>query len=99
MKKINNIFIAALFSFSVLLFSCGEDENVASCSEEALKEASEELLDITFAFSNNPTKSSCEAYVKSLNDYINEFEDCPGVSADDIEELREQIALVDCSNF
>ncbi len=73
----------------------GED-NVTPGDCGALAQRLDALTSAAVAFSNNATKTNCEAYRKAANDYINSATGCPGVSAADIADARASIKDIVC---
>ncbi len=89
-----NLLMMFCLTFSVLLISCGDDEEggdgggPAYCNdlEEFSESWANDLLDAVNEFSNNPTSGTCNAYADAYEQYIDELEsilDCPGISAAD----------------
>ena len=101
-------FLSITFLFAGLMFftSCGSD---VDCDDpntfNELTSLSEDFIDVTFAFTNDPTnEDACNALIDLINDLIDESEnirDCvPGADRAqfdaDLEQLQDSRDLLTC---
>ena len=75
----------------LLSYSCKKDEPVVSadaCSANATL-----VSNAATVFSNSPTKTNCEAYLASINKYL---DSCPGLTTAQRAQYKADIAAAKC---
>lgn len=85
--KISILFIATSL---LLSYGCKKDEPV---SVDACAANADLVLKSATTFSNAPTKANCEAYLVSVNKYL---DSCPGLTTAQRAELKADIAATKC---
>lgn len=88
MKKIASFLIILAVSAS-----CGKATDLTPNSCDNL---SEEYVEKATAFSSNPSKSSCEALVKSLDNLVKK---CTILTVAEKKQYQESLNSIDCSSF
>jgi hypothetical protein len=84
-----SVFVVALGL--LLSYGCKKDEAVVSvdaCSANATL-----VSNAATTFSNSPTKTNCEAYLASLNKYL---DSCPGLTTAQRTQYKADIAATKC---
>ncbi|WP_378183970.1 hypothetical protein [Aquimarina sp. SS2-1] len=84
------------------MVSCSEDDNplnpLAGCVYQEEAEASAMASQV---WSQNPTPENCQAAKQAAIVYLRALEDCPLLSSEDLEDLREDLQStieLDCSD-
>jgi hypothetical protein len=84
-----------LFSSAVTLILCVFF--ISSCSKQSCDEnASDGIVAAATKYVNDPSKANCLAYKKSLEDYLDKVDGCPGVTAALIQESRDDLKALTC---
>ncbi|MBA9079246.1 MULTISPECIES: hypothetical protein [Rufibacter] len=77
MKKFNSLFLMLVMAFSsVTLTACFDDDDDKKDCAEDLRAALEFATTKAQAMATNPSRATCDAYKKSLNDYKKLAEEC-----------------------
>ena len=90
MKKFIYLFLTVL----IVACSSEDDSNATAClgQEELIEQYTNAVLD----FTTNPTSTTCQAYISSIELLIQCAE---GVSAAELEEYQDFLDNTDCSQF
>ncbi|MES2518286.1 MAG: hypothetical protein V4585_09280 [Bacteroidota bacterium] len=75
----------------ILSYSCKKDETVVSV--DACAANADLVSKAATTYSNAPTKANCEAYIASVNKYL---DSCPGISTADRANYKAQLAQTQC---
>ena len=86
--KLSVLFIATSL---MLAYSCKKDENAVSV--DACAANADLVSKAGTTFGNAPTKANCQAYLASLNKYL---DSCPGLTTAQRAELKADIATTSC---
>ncbi len=81
---------------ALLIFACSSDDNsnTDSCpGQDALLEQYEDAVD---AFQNNPSSTTCQEYISSLELFIECGE---GFSTSELNQFQQIVDTVDCSIY
>ena len=85
--KLSILFLATSLTLS---YSCKKDETI---SVDACAANADLVSKAGTTFGNAPTKANCQAYLASLNKYL---DSCPGLTTAQRAELKADIATTSC---
>ena len=89
--KFSKISLFLLATCLFLSYSCKKDE--AAVSVDACAANADLVSKAATTFGNSPTKTNCEAYLASLNKYL---DSCPGLTSTQRAQYKADIAATKC---
>lgn len=89
--KFPKLAVLMLVTSFLLSYGCKKDE--AAVSVDACAVNADLVTKAATTFSNSPTKANCEAYLVSLNKYL---DSCPGLTAAQRAQFRADLAATQC---
>ena len=89
--KFPKLSVLMLASGLLLSNSCKKDEPVVSI--DACNTSADLVSKAATTFSNSPTKSNCEAYLASVNKYL---DSCPGLTTAQRTQFKADLAATKC---
>lgn len=99
MKNLISPFIQATAIFALLIISsCGSGvgTGIANCNSEDLSNRADAFLNAAAVYSQEPSTENCNAYKKSLEDYIEIIEECSFARTVSKKEIEDTIAELGC---
>jgi hypothetical protein len=91
MKNFPKRFVFMITAGLLLSYSCKKDEPVVSA--DACVANANLVTTAATTYGNNPTKANCEAYLASINKYL---DSCPGLTTAQRNQYKADIAATKC---
>lgn len=95
MKKVNVIVQKMVIALIVLSVVCCGKKGITGINTQQCEARAKAVTDAITAYAASPSKTTCEAYKKALQDYVNDGVGC-AFGAGDLTSARQAIESLTC---